>query len=110
MAGDAPEQEPDLVRSDRLKRVKTGTGEGLERGDAPEVAPVVAVGGGGDGLVVVAHVLSREELRPVGQNDVVFREAFLRDVGGRDHHQKAAPKPEGEDGAQRLREGGGGIS
>lgn len=104
-ASDAPEQDPDLVRSDRLERVETGDGEYLERGEATEVAPVVAVGRGDDGHVVVAHVLSREELRPVGQNDVVFREAFFRGIRGRDHHQQTATEPEGEDGTQRSREG-----
>lgn len=68
------------------------------------VAPVVAVRGGGDGGVVVGEVLAAEEYRAVGQNDVVFREAFLDGGRGGHDHDEAGPEPEGEDGAEGLGE------
>ena len=71
-------------------------GEDVDGGDAAEVAPVVTVGGGTQSGIVVEDVLSGEELRPVGQYDVVLGEALL-DQGRRGHHHdEAVTEPEGE--------------
>ena len=56
-------------------------GEDLDSGDAAEVAVVVAVGCPHHNGVVVAEVFSHEQAGPVGEDDVVFGEAFLG--GGR---------------------------
>ena len=57
-----------------------GGGENLEGGDSPEVSPVVSVVSPGHAGVVVADVLSGQELGAVGENDVVLGQAFF---GGR---------------------------
>lgn len=60
-------------------------GEEFEGGDAAQVAPVVAVGGGSKGGVIVEDVFAGEEAGPVGEGDVVFGEAVLEEgVGGDD--------------------------
>lgn len=55
---------------------------------------MVAVRGLGDGGVVVAEVFPYEERRPVGQNDVVFGEAFFHGRGRRYHHHAAGAEVE----------------
>lgn len=50
----------DFVLSDVGECVKPSGGKDLDGGDAAEVAPMVAVLGGGDGGVVVTHVLSHD--------------------------------------------------
>ena len=74
-------------------------GENLERHDAAEVAPVVAVGGNGDGGVVVPYILAGEEVRAVGQDDVVLGEAFLHRERRRNDDDKTGAEPEGENRA-----------
>jgi len=60
-------------------------GEEFEGGDAAEVAPVVTVGGGAEGGVVVEDVFAGEEAGAVGEGEVVFGEAVLeKGVGGDD--------------------------
>lgn len=63
-----------------------------------------AVRGGDDGGVVVAEVLAGEEHGTVGQNNVVFREAFFHSGRRGYDYDEAGPKPEGEDGAEGLGE------
>ena len=77
----------------------------LERHDAAEVAPVVAVGRHRDGGVVVADVFSGEEARTVRQDDVVFGEALLHCLGRRNDNDEARTEPEREDFAVFLRKG-----
>ena len=100
MAHETFEHELDLIGSEGLERVEAGGGEDLDRGEAAEVAPVVAVRGEGDGGVVVANVLGRDEPGPVGENDVVFREAVLDGGRGGDDHDEPVAETEGEDGAE----------
>jgi len=71
------DQAPGLVASDPGEGVDALGGENVEGGDAAEVAPVVTVGTGADGGVVVEDVLSGEGGEAVGQCKVVFGEAFL---------------------------------
>lgn len=66
-----------LVPPDGGKRVEAVGGEDVEGGDAAEVTPVLAIGGGPQGCVVVEDVFSGEEAGAVGEDDVVFGEAFL---------------------------------
>lgn len=89
---------------DRPECVEPGGGEDLGARQAPEVAPVVAVGGADEGSVVVADVLPDDEARPVGQDDVVLGEALLRHIGRRHHHHEAATEAEGEDWPELLGE------
>ena len=96
----ALEHEADLIGSDGLEHVEAGGGEDLDRGEAAEVAPIVAVGGEDDGAEVVANVLARDELGPVGENDVIFRETLLNSGRGGDHHHEPVAEAEGEDGAE----------
>lgn len=52
--------------------------------DPAEVALVGAVGGVGEGGVVVPHVLTGEHVGAVGEGGVVLGEALLGDGGGGD--------------------------
>lgn len=61
---------------------------------------MVAVRGLADGGVVVAHVFPHGETGAVGQNYVVFGEAFLGGGGGGHHHHEAGPELEREDWAE----------
>lgn len=63
-------------------------GEDFEGGDAAEAPPVVAVGGPGEGGVVVAQVFSGEEARAVGEDDVVFGETFFSGGGRGDQEDR----------------------
>ncbi|WVZ20871.1 hypothetical protein V8G54_008193 [Vigna mungo] len=75
--GQPVNQAPGLVASDSGERVDSLGGENVEGGDATEVAPVVTVGTGTDGGVVVENVFSGERGKAVGQGKVVFGETFL---------------------------------
>jgi len=66
---------------------------------------VVAVGSDGDSGAVVGDVLADEQARPVGQDDVVFGEAFLRCLCRRNDNHQAGTEPEREDFAVFLRKG-----
>lgn len=52
-------------------------GEDLGGGDAAEIAPVVAIGGGRDCGVVVADVLAEKKVGAVCKDSVVPSEAFF---------------------------------
>ena len=54
ISGEFSQQSLDLVASDFRKSVEPAGGEDLDGADAAEVPPVVAVGGGNDGGVIVA--------------------------------------------------------
>ena len=66
---------------------------------------MVAVGSHGHNGAVVGYVLAEEETRPVGQDDVVFGEAFLRCLCRRNDNDEARTEPEREDFAVFLRKG-----
>jgi len=66
---------------------------------------VVAVGRRVDSGAVVADVLAGEEVRPVGQDDVVFCEAFMHCLCRRNDNDEARTEPEREDFAVFLRKG-----
>nr|GMC60087.1 hypothetical protein CR513_19698 [Ipomoea batatas] len=53
------QQNLDFVLPDGLKRVETTGGEDLQRANAAEVAPVIAVGGAGQGSVVVGQTFQK---------------------------------------------------
>ena len=56
-----------------------------------------AVWGGGKSGAVVVYVLTEQEARPIGENDVVRSEAFL-DGGWRGYdNEKTGSEAEGED-------------
>ena len=99
---------PNNLTSSRLTYAREGLeaagGEDLDGADAAEVPPVVAVRGGGDGGVVVAEVLARDEAGPVGEDDVVLGESFLHGGGGREDDEAAGPEAEGDDAAVLVRE------
>lgn len=84
-------------------------GEDLEGGDAAEVAPVGAIGGGNEGVELVAEVLVEEERGPVGEGDVIDGEAFLGGGGGGDEENGARAKSEEEERAMAGRDGGEGL-
>ena len=66
---------------------------------------MVAVGSHGDSGAVVADELADEQARPVGQDDVVFGEAFLCCRCRRNDNDEARTEPEREDFAVFLRKG-----
>ena len=55
--------------------------------------------------VVVAQVVAHEELGPVGEDDVVSREALLGGARGGDDDGKLGTEAEGEDWAVALGQG-----
>lgn len=65
---------------------------------------MVAVRGGNNGGVVVADVLSACGPGAVGQDDVVFGEAFFNGRRGRNDYDELGPESDGEDGAEGLGE------
>ena len=64
-----------------MKRRETRGREELERYDTADVSPEVAVGSEGDGGVVIVEDFPGKQARAVGEDDVVFGEAFFG--GGR---------------------------
>ena len=60
---------------------------------------MVAVGGGAHGGAVVVDVLAQYERRAVGEDDVVFGEAFLDCRRRGDDDEAARAELEGENGA-----------
>lgn len=89
----------DLVAADGGERLEAVGGEELEGGDAAEVSPVVTIGGPGEAGVVVGHDSPRHQARAVGEDDVVFGEAFLGGRGGRDDDGGTGAESEEENGA-----------
>lgn len=88
-----------FLPSDFKEGVEARRREDVDGDDAAEVAPVVAVGGNGDGGVVVPYILAGEEVRAVGQDDVVLGEAFLHRERRRNDDDKTGAEPEGENRA-----------
>ena len=55
----------------------TAGGKNFKGRDSAEVSPVVAVVSPGHAGVVVADVFPGQQLRAVGENDIVLGQAFL---------------------------------
>ncbi|CAJ1953295.1 unnamed protein product [Sphenostylis stenocarpa] len=84
---------------DERSHIKSLIEENLQRQDAAEIAPVVAVRGLQSGGVVVA-----DKVGPVRQHDVVFGEAFLHRRIRRNNDNETGTEPKREDLAVFLRD------
>ena len=81
-------------------------GEGLDGGDAAEVAPVGSIVGYGKGDVVVGRVFPGGKTGTVGEGDVVLREALFGGRRGGDEDDRAGAEAEEEDGTVAVGEAG----
>lgn len=96
----------DFVNANPLQCLQSMRREDLDGTDPAKIPPVIAVRRPRDGGVVMPKVFSCEQLRPVGEDGVVFSKALLRNFRRGDEKNRARAELEEEDRAVTSRDFG----